>query len=72
MLLIKEFCKQFCWDLKFQTTFRSLAAPIPVPEMEIMALERLVELTKDNNPVGHCYSKYSIVLFAGHHVYGEL
>jgi len=37
----------------------SLAAPIPVPEMDIMALERLVELTKDNDPVGHCYNVWS-------------
>lgn len=37
----------------------SLGAPIPVPEMDIMALERLVEHVKEYNPVGRCYNVWS-------------
>jgi len=37
----------------------SLGAPIPVPEIDIMALERLVELVKEHSPVGHCYNVWS-------------
>ena len=42
------------------STFRSLGAPIPVPEMDIMALERLVEHVKEYKPLGHCYSKFCV------------
>lgn len=37
----------------------SLGAPIPVPEMDIMALERLVEHVKEYKPLGHCYNVWS-------------
>lgn len=40
----------------------SLQAPIPVPEMDITSLERLIELTvniTEYNPVGHCYNVWS-------------